>query len=544
MEMKKGNLQKALLIFFLLIFIIPAAYAKVPDIVLNQKKAVVTIYINDKEGKQITTGTGFIIDKNGIIATNYHVIEKWLEVLESTLLVKMENGAYFPIEELLASDKDNDIAIFKVEGKELPTVKIVTDYKPKQGDGIVVIGSPFGLETTVSDGIISNVRGKRGLIQITAPVSMGSSGSPVFNLKGEAIGIATFLIEGGQNLNFAIPVKYVANLLNESKKPKKKIKPALEPAPEAPAPAPSPEPVDELEKAKAEVRKNPDSAEAHYGLGVVYGRDLGMYKEAVEAYKQAIRIKPDYAEAYLCLGIAYGELGKTNEEIEAYKQAIRIKPDFAEAHYNLGHAYSKLGKTDEAIEAYKQAIRINPDFAKAYYNLGTVYGRDLGMYKEAIEAYKQAIRINPDLAEPHYNLGVEYSKLGMHREAAESFKQAIRIKPDDAEAYLSLGVDYGELGKTNEAVELFKQAIRIKPDYAKAYYNLGVMYGKLRMYREAVEAYKQAVRIKPDFADAHYNLGITYLLIIKDRGSALEEYKILKELDPETANELFNLIYK
>src|SRR4030042_5811718 len=105
----------------------------------------------------------------------------------------------------------------------------------------------MGLETTVSDGIISNVRGKRGLIQITAPVSIGSSGSPVFNLKGEAIGIATFLIEGGQNLNFAIPVKYVANLLNESKKPKKKIKPALEPAPEAPAPAPSREPVDELE---------------------------------------------------------------------------------------------------------------------------------------------------------------------------------------------------------------------------------------------------------------------------------------------------------
>jgi S1-C subfamily serine protease len=70
MEMKKGNLQKALLILFLVLFIIPASYAKVPDIVLNQKKAVVTIYINDKEGKQITTGTGFIIDKNGIIATN------------------------------------------------------------------------------------------------------------------------------------------------------------------------------------------------------------------------------------------------------------------------------------------------------------------------------------------------------------------------------------------------------------------------------------------------------------------------------------------
>src|SRR3972149_10703826 len=137
-EMKKGNLQKALLIFFLLIFIIPAAYAKVPDIVLNQKNAVVTIYINDKEGKQITTGTGFIIDQNGIIATNYHVISKWLEALENTILIKMENGAYFPIEKLVEFDEDNDLALFKVESKDLPTVKLASDYKPKQGEGVVV----------------------------------------------------------------------------------------------------------------------------------------------------------------------------------------------------------------------------------------------------------------------------------------------------------------------------------------------------------------------------------------------------------------------
>jgi len=63
------------------------------------------------------------------------------------------------------------------------------------------------------------------------------------------------------------------------------------------------------------------------------------------------------------------------------------------------------------------------------------------------------------------------------------------------------------------------------------------------MYKEAIEAYKQAIRITPDLANAHYNLGVAYL-ILNDRGSALEEYKILKELNPEMANKLFNLIYK
>lgn len=253
----------------------------------------------------------------------------------------MENGAYFQIEKLISFDEDNDIALFKVEGKELPTVKLAKDYKPKQGEGIVVIGSPMGLETTVSDGIISSVRGKRGLIQITAPVSQGSSGSPVFNLKGEVIGVATFVIEGGQNLNFAIPVKHVANLLKESKKPRKKVEPTTSseapvPSPEAPAPAPVSEPSGELEKAKVE--QNPDSAESYFNLGVSYGKS-GMDKEAIESFKQAIRIKPDYYFAHCGLGVSYGKLGMYREAIEAYKQAIRIKPDYADAHSGLGVTY-------------------------------------------------------------------------------------------------------------------------------------------------------------------------------------------------------------
>lgn len=284
------------------------------------------------------------------------MIEKWLEVLESTLLVKMENGVYFPIENLINFDENNDIALFKVEGKELSTVKIITDYKPKQGDGIVVIGSPMGLETTISDGIISNVRGNRGLIQITAPVSIGSSGSPVFNLKGEAIGIATFLIEGGQNLNFAIPVKYVATLLNESKKPKKKIKPALEPAPapETPAQAPSLEPV--------------DKAEAYFNLGSEYFYS-GKYNEAIEALKQAIRIKPNYAEAHYNLGIMYSKLDMYKEAIESYKQAIRIKPDFAEAHYILGLSYLIINDRGSALEEYKILKELDSEKANELFNL-------------------------------------------------------------------------------------------------------------------------------------------------------------------------------
>ncbi len=223
MRKRAGNavLKKALSILSLLLFVSSIAEAKVSDMILKHKKAVVTIYVYEGDD-HIASGSGFIIDSNGIVATNYHVISELLEGKDPGLLVKMENGAYFPLEGLISFDKDNDIALFKVEGKGLPKVKLASTYKAKQGENIVVIGSPEELETSVSDGIISSIR-EKGRLQITAPISPGSSGSPVFNSKGEVIGIAKSSITDGQNLNFAIPVNYATSLFNEYEKSNKKI---------------------------------------------------------------------------------------------------------------------------------------------------------------------------------------------------------------------------------------------------------------------------------------------------------------------------------
>ena len=95
-----------------------------------------------------------------------------------------------------------------------------------------------------------------------------------------------------------------------------------------------------------------------------------------------------------------------------------------------------------------------------------------------------------------------------------------------------------------ETIEACKQAARKNPDDAEAHSNLGFAYGNLGMYNEAIDSYMQAIRIDPDYAKAHYNLGVVYVVSLNDRGSALEQYEILKSLGPELANKLFNLIYK
>lgn len=543
--MNKEILQKTLFILSFLLFLVSIVYAKIPHNVLNQKSAVVTIHIHNKDGNQIATGSGFIIDPNGIIATNCHVIKKWLGASENRLLVKMENGVYSPIEDLISVDEVNDLALLIVEGEKLPTIKFAKDYEPKRGENIVVIDSPLGLETRVISGIINNVGGKRGLMQITTPVAQGGSGSPVFNSNGEVIGVATFIIEGRKNLTFAIPIKYVINLLDEYNKLKKKIEltslpaafipappPAatLTPSPTpiptptpAPTPVPTPPPTppptpgstDELEKAKAKVIDNLNSPEAYLHLGDAYF-NLDMHKEAIEAYKQAIRIKPDDATALFMIGVSYNNLSLYNEAIEAFKKAVKINPDFEGIYNDLGFAYYKLGRYLDAVDVLRQAIKIKPDYTEAYYNLGFVY-RELGWYQEAIEAFKQAIRINHDYAEAHFSLGVVYSTLGRY--------------------------SGNILDRYSDAVAAYKEAIRIKPDYIEAYYNLGFAYSELGMHKEAIEAYRQVIRINPNDAKAHLGLGLTYFLL-NDRGSATEEYKILKDLDPERAHELFNLIEK
>jgi len=552
------------------------------DLIKKVKPCVVLIETFDKDNKPLGQGSGFFVNNKGHIVTNHHVVENAYWANARTMA-----GRNYYVQGMLAKDEKADLAVLLIDVSDDNVSALeLTSVVPSVGEDIVVIGSPLGLESSVSTGIVSAVRdipafGK--ILQITAPLSPGSSGSPVLNMKGQVIGVATLILSEGQALNFAIPAEKILALKYTPEPVRLGQSPALSPDANDPeklyykglielwqenwsaaltyfqkAIEKNPQDADgwlyvgycygnlgryedEIEAYQQAIRIKPDYANAHYNLGVAYGK-LGRYQDEIEAYKQAIRIKPDYADAHYNLGVAYGDLGRYQDAIEAFNQAIRIKPDYADAHYNLGVACGKLGRYEDAIETFKQAIRIKLDYAEAHNNLGDAYDK-LGHYEDAIEAYKQAIRIKPDYADAHYNLGVAYGNLGLHEEAIESYRQAIRIKPDLADAHYNLGVAYLNLGRYQDEIEAYKQAIRIKPDFVEAHCNLGNAYGKLGRWQDAIEAFKQAIRIKPDLVGAHNNLGLSYLAA-GDTASALEEYKILKTLDAEMANQLFNLIYK
>ncbi len=179
-------------------------------VVAKAKPAIVTITTYDSAGKEAGLGTGFLVDDSHVV-TCYHVME---EAAKAT--VKTADGKTFKVKEIAASDRIADVAKLSLTAP-IKGAKSLTLSKslPKQGEKVVVVGSPLGLELTVSDGIVSAIRDLPGIakmLQITAPISPGSSGSPVLNLTGEVVGVVTSYLAEGQNLNFAVASEQVASL--------------------------------------------------------------------------------------------------------------------------------------------------------------------------------------------------------------------------------------------------------------------------------------------------------------------------------------------
>jgi S1-C subfamily serine protease len=177
----------------------------IPAIAKAAKGAVVSIVMSDKDGKPIAQGSGFAISEDGLIVTNYHVIAEG-----TSAIVKRPDGAFFLVDGMIASDKARDVAVIKAHGENFRALTLGDSDRLEVGEEVVAIGNPFSLESTVSNGIVSGFRtvqeqgGK--FLQITTPISPGSSGGPLFNMAGEVIGITTLILQGGENLNFAIPI--------------------------------------------------------------------------------------------------------------------------------------------------------------------------------------------------------------------------------------------------------------------------------------------------------------------------------------------------
>lgn len=176
----------------------------------NASPCVFYIEIYDKDGSTIASGSGFFISPDGTAVTNYHVIDE-----AYSAKIMNVSGEIYDVAKLLGYDDERDIAIIKINGTGFDYLDIADSSYVKNGQKIFCIGSPLGLDNTISEGVVSNVSriiDGQEYIQISAPISAGSSGGAVLDTNGRVIGISTGGFTEGQNLNLAIPSNYISTI--------------------------------------------------------------------------------------------------------------------------------------------------------------------------------------------------------------------------------------------------------------------------------------------------------------------------------------------
>jgi len=174
--------------------------------------SVVLLIMADTNGQPLSLGSGFFVG-DGIIATNLHVI---IGAAQGRAKLFGQPQAY-SISGLVGIDEPHDLALLQIDGVTRSPLPLADSRALSVGDEVYVVGNPAGLEGTLSTGIISGVRNidSYKILQITAPISPGSSGGPVLNQHGNVVGVAVATFKGGQNLNFAVPSSYLTNLLSQ-----------------------------------------------------------------------------------------------------------------------------------------------------------------------------------------------------------------------------------------------------------------------------------------------------------------------------------------
>lgn len=210
-----------LFLFVALLIAAPALAAQtaLPTEEIADRAGRVTLQVRsfDARAQPIGRGSGFFVTSGGVLVTNFHVIED-----AERLQIETSDGEIYDNVYYVTADPRRDVAILRVPVEGAPSLTLSSDQEVPVGAPVYVMGNPLGQTGTFSDGLVSARRRMEGvdMVQISAPISPGSSGGPVMDRTGAVIGVAALIMEGGQNLNYAVPVRYIRPLLSTGDVPR------------------------------------------------------------------------------------------------------------------------------------------------------------------------------------------------------------------------------------------------------------------------------------------------------------------------------------
>lgn len=536
------------------------------ELVRAVKPSVVTIGVFDSTGKPLGMGSGFFIDDEHII-TARHVVES-----ASYAEFRTSDGGIHSIAGVVADDRWSDLAMLRVAKGVNAKPLTVASAGVEVGEAVVAIGSPFGLDLTVSNGIVSSIRPMPQIgmvLQITAPISPGSSGGPILNRSGEVVGVASAVFAEGQNLNFAVPASRIGTLQRGNPVAFQQWRAAAAAQPHAMLPPDAPEYLRDsgtvrflsdyafdrgqammearqyeaaIEMLSQSLHLFPNRPDGWYRMGMCE-MSISHYDHAAKSFAEGMRYAPYHVHLSYRYGLSLLYLKKQDEAIATLRKTVGLDSTFAPAWYALGEELGQQGKEQEAHPCLQRAVQLQPKDPQ--YRLGLAFSfTRLEDYGKAIPEFTTALRLDSNLTDAEAGLGVSLNRVGRNRESLLHLQRALAERPKDPELNREYGLALYTMDRCSEAEKFLKTALQLRPDDGSAHYYLGNVQLCQKQVEKAIGSFKESIRFDPDNPLPHFALGMTYVEHRRDKSAALDEYKILQKVDATLAKELFDTIYR
>lgn len=451
-------------LFAALCMLLSACTKDLKEIIKDAKSATFIIYTFDEYGSPLGSGSGFFIDNSGTGITNYHVLDGAIKAI-----LKTDNGTEYEIDKVVASDKKWDVIKFTTKHNSNIKFKYLefANAPLEQGDRVYNISAPLGLEQTVSEGIISSLRqdSHGDIIQITAPISPGSSGSAILNEKGKVIAVATFGRTGGQALNFGVAIsdEKLSMLVDNSF-----------------------------------IKKNPQFNQKQDFIILNQRSDNNN-----EIVLNAIEFRDDATIAYFSytnLNLSYDnlliwcELNKGDEGFLIHDKESNKKYYLTSSTIGIDKANGTkvpLASTHRfkvffpAIKEYEQMKKID-----------IIYGyTSRGWHFKDIDLNKYRSQLNYDTENYQKEYGYAMMQKGDLNSATETFSKILEENPEDEQALNVMGIISYVIDNNSDAEYYFTKSIESHPNSTIGYINRYQLYRYQKNYSKAFDDINKVINI-------------------------------------------------
>lgn len=504
--MKKLNI---ILIVLLAIILMTSCSKGAKTVLEKAEMATFIIYTFDEYGSPAGSGSGFFIDDQGTGLTNYHVLNG-----SQKAIIRLKDGKEYEIDQVLASDKKWDVAKFSIVNKEKEKFHYLdfSNKEAQQGDKVYNIGAPIGLEQTFADGLVSSLRNDSHgqVLQVSIPISSGSSGSPIMDEYGDVVAVATFKSSRGENLNFGVAInEEKLSLMTENPFAKNNR---------------------QFNKKENFVILNiPSDQENNLILNA-----LEFKSDATIAYLSYTNLDISMNGSAIWCKIGAGDdgffikdntnskkyyivsstLGISNEESTSVPLAsvCKFQIYFPAINKNIKSIDIKDGNdptrsfSDIDLDNYRGIVKVDMENYQKEYAYSTMHEGELDIASSVLE---DILDNDPENIQALNAMGIISYVIDNNQDAIKYFTDVIKFHPNSATGFLNRSCVYRYQNDLDKAIADLSKAINIernKPDY---YSDRADMYIKQNKWKEAISDLDEALS-STDFSDkfnAYYMRG-------------------------------------